>query len=564
MQADVGIIDFPLILQEQCSSRGVENVGHVTRQLVEKLEHIFRNKHLLSQRVQAFDLSATRVCFCSSASRSFRELTADDSSYEKRGEGNPVLWVRDGKGEEWRQKKEVVEQRGEQRHEDCLPKSPPRRDNQNSQQKYESDGCRIMVKEPVAEPSDEYIQRRHGKVTHSLLGGRFHSEIVVDSTFACAQARICPMTKTPEQWLEEAAPEKKEAIFKLFLGYAPGVGKTYNMLSEGIRRASRGEDIVIGLVETHGRKGVAELAARLEHLPRRSLNYKGAAFEEMDVDAIVARKPQVALIDELAHTNVEGSKHRKRYDDVLEILKAGIDVLSTVNVQHVESLTPLVQQITGVPVRETIPDWVMQRVNEIVLVDLTPEALQTRMRRGDIYPTDRVERALGNFFRPANLLSLRELALEQVTRAVDRSLESYLEKEGAEQPTVRESIAVCTSSNPAAQYLIARAARMAQRINADLYVIYVDIGVDETPENQRSLAQNLRFAESLGAKAIRAKGKNVAEEVAKVVREWHITQVVFGRSAQSGWRRYLYLSAIHKFLRDAPNIDVHIVTQEVK
>lgn len=372
------------------------------------------------------------------------------------------------------------------------------------------------------------------------------------------------MSKTPEQWLEETAPEKKEAIFKLFLGYAPGVGKTYNMLSEGIRRVSRGEDIVIGLVETHGRKGVAELAARLEQVPRRQLNYKGASFEEMDVDGILARKPQVALVDELAHTNIEGAKHRKRYDDVLEILNAGIDVLSTVNVQHVESLTPLVQQITGVPVRETIPDWVMQRVNEIVLVDLTPEALQTRMRRGDIYPTDRAERALGNFFRPANLLSLRELALEQVTRAVDRSLESYLEREGAEQPTVRESIAVCTSSNPAAQYLIARAARMAQRINADLFVIYVDIGVDESPDNQRSLAQNLRFAESLGAKAIRAKGKNVAEEVAKVVRERHITQVVFGRSAQSGWRRYLYLSAIHKFLRDAPNIDVHIVTQEVK
>ncbi len=372
------------------------------------------------------------------------------------------------------------------------------------------------------------------------------------------------MSKTPEQWLEEAAPDKKAAIFKLFLGYAPGVGKTYNMLSEGIRRASRGEDIVIGLIETHGRKGVAELAARLEQVSRRKLNYKGASFEEMDVDAIIARKPQVALVDELAHTNIEGSKHRKRYDDVLDILNAGIDVLSTVNVQHVESLTPLVQQITGVPVRETIPDWVMQRVNEIVLVDLTPEALQTRMRRGDIYPTDRAERALGNFFRPANLLSLRELALEQVTRAVDRSLESYLEKEGAEQPTVRESIAVCTSSNPAAQYLIARAARMAQRINADLYVIYVDIGVDESAENQRTLAQNLRFAESLGAKAIRARGKNVAEEVAKLVRERHITQVVFGRSAQSGWRRYLYLSAIHKFLRDAPNIDVHIVTQEVK
>jgi two-component system, OmpR family, sensor histidine kinase KdpD len=372
------------------------------------------------------------------------------------------------------------------------------------------------------------------------------------------------MTKTPEQWLEEAAPEKKEAIFKLFLGYAPGVGKTYNMLSEGIRRGSRGEDVVIGMVETHGRKGVAELAARLDHVPRRKLDYKGASFEEMDVDAIVARKPQVALVDELAHTNIDGSKHRKRYDDVFEILKAGIDVLSTVNVQHVESLTPLVQQITGVPVRETVPDWVMQRVNEIVLVDLTPEALQTRMRRGDIYPTDRAERALGNFFRPANLMSLRELALEQVTRAVDRSLESYLEKEGAEQPSVRESIAVCTSSNPAAQYLIARAARMAQRISAEFSVIYVDIGMDESPENQRTLAQNLRFAEGLGAKIIRAKGKTVAAEVAKVVREHHITQVVFGRSAQSGWRRYLYLSAIHKFLRDAPNIDVHIVTQEVK
>jgi len=373
------------------------------------------------------------------------------------------------------------------------------------------------------------------------------------------------MAKTPEQWLDEAAPQKKQAIFKLFLGYAPGVGKTYNMLSEGIRRASRGEDTVVGLVETHGRKGIAELAARLENVPRRKLNYKGAFFEEMDVDAIIARKPQVALVDELAHTNIEGSKHRKRYDDVLELLNANIDVLSTVNVQHIESLTPLVQQITGVPVRETVPDWVMQRVTEIVLVDLTPEALQTRMRRGDIYPVERAERALDNFFRPANLISLRELALQQVARAVDRSLESYLEKEGVAPPAaVREKFGVCISSNPAAQYLVARAARMAQRIDAELYVIYVDIGADEDPEDQRTLAQNVRFAESLGAQVVRVKGKNVAEEVAKVVRDKHITQVVFGRSAQCNWRKYLYLSAIHKFLRDAPAVDVHIVTQEVK
>ena len=373
------------------------------------------------------------------------------------------------------------------------------------------------------------------------------------------------MPKTPEQWLEETAPQKQEGIFKVFLGYAPGVGKTYNMLSEGIRRRSRGEDVVVAVVETHGRKAIADLATRLEAVPRRQLEYRGASFEEMDVDAVLARKPQVALVDELAHTNVEGSRNRKRYEDVLELLNANIDVLSTMNVQHIESLTPLVQSITGVTVRETVPDWVMQRVNEIVLADLTPEALQTRMRRGDIYPVDRAERALGHFFRPGNLIALRELALQQVARAVDRSLESYLEKEGTGISVgVRERIAVCISSNPAAQYLIARAGRMAQRIDAELYVIYVDIGVDDTPDNQRTLAQNVRFAENMGAQILRTKGKSVAEEVAKVVRERHITQVVFGRSAQSGWRRYFYLTAIHKFLRDAPAVDVHIVTQEVK
>jgi two-component system, OmpR family, sensor histidine kinase KdpD len=373
------------------------------------------------------------------------------------------------------------------------------------------------------------------------------------------------MPKTPEQWLEETASPKKQTVFKLFLGYAPGVGKTFNMLSEGIRRRSRGEDVVIGVIETHGRRGIAELSSKLETVPRRRMQYKGASFEEMDLDAILARKPQVVLVDELAHTNIEGTKHSKRYEDVMDLLDAGIDVLSTMNVQHIESLTPTVLNITGVQIRETVPDWVMQRVNEIVLADLTPEALQTRMRRGDIYPVERAEKALGNFFRPGNLIALRELALQQVTRAVDRSLETYLEREGmGKNLALRERIAVCVSSSPAAQYLIARAARMAQRIEAELYVIYVDIGTDDSPEDQRSLAQNLRFAENLGATIVRAQGKNVADEVAKLVRENHITQVVFGRSAQKNWRRYLYLSAIHRFLRDAPPVDVHIVTQEIK
>jgi len=374
------------------------------------------------------------------------------------------------------------------------------------------------------------------------------------------------MQKTPEQWLEEATPPKKGGVFKLFLGYAPGVGKTYAMLSEAIRRQSRGEDVVIGVVETHGRAATKELAGRLETVPRRKLDYKGTLFEEMDVDAILARRPQVVLIDELAHTNIDGSKHRKRYEDVFELLDNHIDVLSTMNVQHLESVTPLVHKITGIVVRETVPDWVLKRVDEIVLSDVTPEALQTRMRRGDIYPMERVDRALGNFFRPSNLIALREIALRHVAQVVDRSLEPYIQSEldPNRELQVRERIAVGVSSNPAAQYLVARAARMAQAANGDLFVVYVDIGADDDdPERKRSLQANFQFAENLGATVVKLKGKLVASAMAQFVREKHITQVIFGHSATSGWRRYLFLSAVHRFLRDAPAVDVHIVKQQV-
>jgi two-component system sensor histidine kinase KdpD len=373
------------------------------------------------------------------------------------------------------------------------------------------------------------------------------------------------MAKTPEQWLEAAEiaePAKNGGIFKLFLGYAPGVGKTYSMLSEAIRRKNRGEDVVIGIIETHARKGVEELAGQLEVVPRKKLEYKGTIFEEMDLNAILERKPSVVLVDELAHTNIEGSRHQKRYEDVLDIVDAGICVLSTMNVQHLESVAPSVQRISGVTVRETLPDWVMKRVTEVVMADVTPEALQTRMRRGDIYPLDRAERALTNFFRPANLIALRELALREVAQEVDRSLESYLEKEEPDRNLgVRERFAVCISSNPSAQYIIARAARMARRLDAELYVLYIDIGVDESEANQRSLESNLRLAKDVGAQVVRMKSRSVAEPVAQFVREKHITQVVFGRSAVKGWKKYLYLNTIHKFLRDAPPVDVHIVTQ---
>ncbi len=372
------------------------------------------------------------------------------------------------------------------------------------------------------------------------------------------------MTRSPEQWLEKSSPPgKKEGALKVFLGYAPGVGKTYTMLSEAHRRRSRGQDVVVGIVETHGRKPIEELASTLQQIPKRQLNYKGIAFEEMDVDAILARRPGVALVDELAHTNIEGSKHRKRYEDVMELLAANIEVLSTMNIQHIDSLAPLVQSITGVPVRETVPDWVLKRAVEVVMVDLTPEALQNRMRRGDIYPVETIERALGNFFRPGNLIALRELALRQVAEAVDRDLGSYLvTKEISRNWGVRERIAVAISSNASSQYLIARGARIARAVGAELYVVYVETSAQPSDEKLRSLAANIRFAEELEAKIERLRGDSVSEVVAKFVKERRITQVVFGHSPTRGWRRYLYLSVLNRFLRHAPAVDVHIVTQE--
>ncbi|HXT75431.1 MAG TPA: histidine kinase [Candidatus Eisenbacteria bacterium] len=372
------------------------------------------------------------------------------------------------------------------------------------------------------------------------------------------------MPKKPEDWLEVASPPAKtRGIFKLFLGYAPGVGKTFSMLSEAIRRHSRGEDVVIGVVESHGRKGVEELLSQLEIIPRKKLEYKGTTFEEMDVDAILARHPEVVLVDELAHTNIPGSKHRKRYEDVQEILAAKIDVVATLNIQHIESLAPVVRSITGIIVRETVPDWVPLTASETVMVDLTPEALQNRMKRGDVYSTEKIERSLTNFFRRGNLIALRELALRQVAEQVDRSLESYMEAQDIRKNWgVRERMAVCVSANPTGQYLIARSARMARRMDAELYVIHVDREIGPKEPNHEALAANLRFAENLGAKVVRLKGRSVADTVAEFVRSKHITQVIFGRAAVRDWRKYLYLSAVHRFLRESPAVDVHIVTQE--
>jgi len=372
------------------------------------------------------------------------------------------------------------------------------------------------------------------------------------------------LPKKPEEWLEAVSPSPKaRGIFKLFLGYAPGVGKTYSMLSEAIRRKTRGEDVVIGIIETHGRKGVQELANQLESVARKHLDYKGTLFEEMDVDAILERRPEVVLVDELAHTNIPGSRHRKRYEDVQDLLAAKIDVISTLNIQHIESLAPTVRAFTGITVRETVPDWVPLSASETVMVDLTPEALQNRMKRGDVYSNAKVEQSLTKFFRRGNLIALRELALRQVAEQVDRSLESYMDAKDIRQNWgVRERIAVCISGSPGGQYLVSRATRMARRMDAELYVVHVDREFAPRVENPQILKTNLRFAENLGAQVIRLKGRSVADTIAEFVRSRHITQVIFGRAAVHDWRKYLYLSVVHRFLRESPPVDVHIVTQD--
>ena len=371
--------------------------------------------------------------------------------------------------------------------------------------------------------------------------------------------------KTPEEWLQsvDEPTERRRGRFKVFLGYAPGVGKTFSMLSEGVRRRSRGEDVVIGIVETHGRTGTAELASKLEEIPRREVEYKGTLFTELDVDGVLRRMPQVALIDELAHTNVEGSRFAKRYEDVLQLLEHGVDVVSTVNVQHVESLTPRVQALTGITVREQVPDWVLDRADEIVLSDLTPEALVTRMRRGDIYPTDRVERSLANFFRRGNLIALREMALQRVTRAVDRTLEDYVKRKRlGGHWSIAERVAVCISANAQARDLIARGARLAEALNAEFYVLHVEDAGDGTGERRMALEAGLQLARNLGAQVEILKGKDTARTTAAFVREHRITQAMVGRSVTHGLRSYLYYLALQRFMAEAPHVDLHIVTQE--
>lgn len=350
---------------------------------------------------------------------------------------------------------------------------------------------------------------------------------------------------------------------RIYLGMAPGVGKTYAALMELQRRKARGTDCVIGYVETYGRPKTIEAIGDLEVIPRKKCQYKGVTVEEMDVDAIIRRHPAVVLVDELAHTNVPGcSKNEKRWQDVLELLEHGITVISTINIQHLESLADIVESITGVPVRERVPDWVVDQADEIELVDMTPHALRQRIRHGNVYPRERVEQALRQFFREGNLAALRGLALRKMATRAEQDLEQYMRQHGIDAIwPAGERVMVAIDEDPRSQYLIRRAYRRAQRQQSEWLAVFVETPswAHASPEAHARLEENLRLAEDLGAECIRVQGKDIAKTLVKIAHEKNIDSIVIGHSRHGLLHRMFKGSVVGKLLRLARDIDLHIV-----
>jgi two-component system sensor histidine kinase KdpD len=350
---------------------------------------------------------------------------------------------------------------------------------------------------------------------------------------------------------------------RIYLGNAAGVGKTYDMLCEGHRRGERGTDVVVGFVETHGRKQTAALVEGLEVVPRARIAYRGTTFEEMDLDAVLARKPQVALVDELAHTNVPGSRNVKRWQDVEELLDAGVDVISTVNIQHLESLNDVVEKITGVPQRETIPDAVVRAADQVELVDMTPEALRRRMAHGNVYPPEKIDAALSNYFRTGNLSALRELALLWLADKVDEGLQRYRAAHHIQGTwEARERVVVALTGGPEGVTLIRRAARIAARSSGgDLLAVHVTRSDGLTGADPAALAAQRRLAESLGGSYHQVVGDNIPEALLTFARAENATQLVLGASRRSWLSAMLTGPGIGaRTIRGSGDIDVHIVT----
>ena len=373
----------------------------------------------------------------------------------------------------------------------------------------------------------------------------------------------------PDALLARIKAEEAPATgtLRIYLGAAPGVGKTYTMLQEAHRRKERGADVVVGIVVTHDRPHTIEQVGDLEVVPPREVPYKGVTVREMDTDAVIARHPEVALVDELAHTNVPGSRHEKRYEDVEDLLAAGISVIATLNIQHIESLNDIVKGITGVSVRETVPDRVVEEAEQVELIDMAPEALIQRMKHGNIYPPEQARRALENFFTGGNLTALRDLALRATAKGVEDKLSRYMRDEGggASAPVaVADRLLVAVDHRPIGKALIRRGWRIASALKAELVVAYVEPErgprAAQTVEEERQLRASLQLADELGAQVVRLRGK-VAEELVAWARANKVTQLVIGQSTRGRWGEMLGGSVTHDLLRNARGIDVLVVAE---
>jgi two-component system sensor histidine kinase KdpD len=360
--------------------------------------------------------------------------------------------------------------------------------------------------------------------------------------------------------------ENEQARLRVYIGAAAGVGKTYQMLEEAHELKRQGVDIVLGFIEPHGRIETETLVEGLEQIPRKKIEYRGTMFEEMDVDAIIARRPSIVIVDELAHTNVPGSKNEKRYQDVLEILDAGISVMSAVNIQHIESLNDAVTRITGVQVRETVPDAFFKRATEVVDIDVSVDMLRTRLRQGKIYPIEKIQQALNNFFRKGNLSALRELALRRVALDQATKAHDYRQREGLEQAAIPEKVMVAVASRVSAKRVLRAGVRIAGRLATDWVAVYVETPQEQPgridPHDYQVLQENIRFAKDMGAKIVKLKGRRVADALVDYARKEAITHVVFGQSARSRWDVLLHGSVINRFLREVKDASVHVVPLE--
>lgn len=370
---------------------------------------------------------------------------------------------------------------------------------------------------------------------------------------------------SPDALLEAVRREEKRVgRLKIFIGAAPGVGKTYEMLLTARAKAKEGVDVVIGVVETHGRKETMELLDGLEIIPRRKMQYRGQQLDEMDLDAILARKPQIVLVDELAHSNVAGSRHPKRYMDVEELLSRGIDVYTTINIQHVESLNDVVAQITRIRVRETVPDSILDRADDIELVDLTPEDLIQRLKDGKVYVSKQAERALRHYFSPGNLTALRELALRRTAEQVDDQLLTHMQANAIPGPwAAGEHVLVCVSEDPRSAGLVRYAKRMANRLHASFTALTIETRrtLQLSEEQRNRISQTLRLAEQLGGEAITIPGnaRDIADDVIAFARTNNATHIVIGKTTRPRWFELVNGSIVHDLVRRSGSISVHVI-----